>query len=796
MRRLLPLAILLPSVLAAQAPAERRFLDSVLVAMAVPGGEAVAAARCAGREASLGRLCEGLVATRRAEVALDRGAASRARDLLDRVVSDRGEWPVAWYALGIARLQAARVGVLSREGPLHPVGVSNEAGGAAALIRALELDTTYRDAARALALASIPREGASRVTGTLAVLKTRRALLDAPSLYGAGLMAVEVGDGATAIEFLNLALNAPDTRPGLVSLALARAYYQNGEMEAGTRALLEGAEDSAVTSVRAYRRELAWVADAAELKEWDAAAPAGRAAFLADFWGRRDVRDARPAGSRLREHYARMEVAYKEFRKLIPQVGEQKAPGTTGAFDYFADEMMVRFASEILAPTTGDTSSAAAADNAARLAQQEALARSDGDGRTMGSNSIFRSLRSSQAVLDDRGVIWIRHGKPDKTARTADGLALEVWRYDRPEGPLLLQFKEQNFDGQVGASVLTPTLVTADPRQRDQLCHLDTTLCSMNADPRSSQLQAGSVRGAGARGLGANAGTAIATNDARVNNAAHVETMRRAGIETIRTATTTDDNRRRFVKAFAPAVQVYGLDRAEGGAPRLVVAFAVPGAELEYTTPPEAGGRAVYPVRLELMVARRGDGRRFDLDTLRRFATAAPLGEGQYLTGMVEFPLPAGTYTATAVLSQGERGSTARVAAVVVPDGRGALQLSDLVLGREGAGVRWQSGTTPVALNPLNTYPKGGTAEVYYQLAGTSAGTAYQHRIELFGADDAPGKAAQLSLAFEQRATGPRTEVTRSFGLGKVNPGRYRVRLTVIGAGSETSSTAWLTILK
>jgi hypothetical protein len=243
-------------------------------------------------------------------------------------------------------------------------------------------------------------------------------------------------------------------------------------------------------------------------------------------------------------------------------------------------------------------------------------------------------------------------------------------------------------------------------------------------------------------------------------------------------------------------VQIYGLDRASGGAGRAVVAFAVPGAQLEHTSPPEAGGRAVYPMRVEVMLSRRSDGARFDLDTLRRFATAAPLAAGQYLTGLVEVPLPAGRYVATVVLSQGELGSIARLGELTVPSARSALSVSDLVLGREGSGVRWQSGATAVPLHPLNSYPRGGEVEVYYQLAGLREGARYANRVELFGADDDVNKSPRLSIGFETTASDERAEVSRTLGLKSLEPGRYRIRLTVRGGEESVSAMAWLMVVK
>ena len=155
-----------------------------------------------------------------------------------------------------------------------------------------------------------------------------------------------------------------------------------------------------------------------------------------------------------------------------------------------------------------------------------------------------------------------------------------------------------------------------------------------------------------------------------------------------------------------------------------------------------------------------------------------------------------GRYVATVVLSQGDLGSIARLGEVVIPAARAGLSVSDIVLGREGSGVRWQSGATAVPLHPLNAYPKGGTAEVYYQLAGLKSGARYATRLELFGAEDDAKKPARLSIDFESTATDTRAEVSRSLGLQNLAPGRYRVRLTVRGGEQAAEAVAWLAVVK
>jgi len=768
--------------LSSQSPADRPRIDSLFRHLGETSSNAPPSAFSCPGDPLLQRLCDALIATRRAELLTDKGEATRARELLERVVAERPQWPVAWYGLGVARLQVARTGGFARSGALHPVGVSNEAGAGYALVRALELDSTFVLAAEALALASLPREGASRVAERLSMLERVEHLLTPAARYQAGVVAVTAKNGPAAVRFLKPIQGESERVSGLASLILARGYYQSNDPVAGRQAVIAGAADTSTASRAAYRKELAWVAEPEELAAWDSLPHATASQWLADFWARRDVRDARPDGARLIEHYQRIEFAFEVYQRIVPQVGAQKNAGMAFALDYAVDDEDLKQALRRVGTS---------ADKEGELALQ----RFAGDALGMGPNSPFRAFRTTQLLIDDRGVIWIRHGKPTKVARTSDGVALEAWRYDRPEGSLVLQFREENFDGQAGASVLVPSLVTANPLQREQLCAIDQSLCTMNADPRG---------GLSIVGGGGGYQTPWSQNpskdrmelDAKMNSTARIQRLHRNGVEAIDEATTTDDFARPFTRAFAPTVQIYGLDRANGGAGRAVIAFAIPGDQLDHTLPPEAGGRAVYTVRIEVMLSRRSDGRRFDLDTLRRFATAAPLAGGKYITGLVEVPLPPGRYVATVVLSQGELGSIARLGELTVPNPRNVLSVSDLVFGREGSGLRWQSGATAVPLHPLNSYPRGGEVEVYYQLAGLRQGVSYANRVELYGADDDVNKSPRLSIGFETTASDARAEVSRTLGLKSLEPGRYRIRLTIRGGEESVSAIAWLTVVK
>src|SRR5207247_10731475 len=131
-----------------------------------------------------------------------------------------------------------------------------------------------------------------------------------------------------------------------------------------------------------YREDLAWVAARGGLAAFDAlGSAAARAAWLAAFWERRDAAEAREPGERLAEHYRRWFYAERNFRL----VSRHRHYDVTERF------------------------------------------------------------RSDQTELDDRGIIYLRHGPPDRRATYVapdSGEPNETWLYHRPppEGDLLFRF--------------------------------------------------------------------------------------------------------------------------------------------------------------------------------------------------------------------------------------------------------------------------------------------------------------------------------------------------------------------
>lgn len=805
-----------PITLAAQERADRALLDSFLTSAqaALTPAALPALSACDNRHADVVRLCQGVIALYRGRLTNQRADVIAANDLIVRAVSDQEKWPHAWLLLGMVRLQLAHDTVFSREGPGLPPGMSNLLGAANAFTEALRLDPSFARAAEALALAPEPREGPNALMDRVALLRRYRSVLSPRANAATAILERDAGsaDSAIALELRALASGKVDS--GVVLLSLARDLYYTEHPKDARVVLLTGASIATPSAKQAYRDELAWIATANELAQWDALAPVDRSDWVAKFWAKRDVTEGRPDGARLIEHYRRVEYAMAHFRLALPQVGRQRFLSfTTAGGPYAAEEKGREYALHHpdLCP------------DAARFAN---------DAKELGADSPFRYYQPVQDLVDDRGTIWIRHGPPTKSRTATGGDPAEIWRYERPEGAMVLQFRAADFQGTSGASVLVPSLLSISPGLRSQICDLDAGLCPAAAKPGPMQPGDTSfytpdlvactkncpvpidpithlpIKRVGKTYLDANASETCREPIARVlerfvrmeggnlSTGAFVHT-RLVGRDMIDRATTTDSYHRDFAKTIHPALQLFGLDRAAGGSPRIVVAFALPGNELGFVWRDSGDKRVVYPVTIQVMTVDARSGMREDVDTLRQFITSGPLVAGQFITGILELPISPGRYTASVVFTQTDgHGAIAHLDEIAVPGDKSQLTVSDLVLGRENSGVQWNSGATSVALNPLNTYPKGGAAEVYFQLSGLSPGTSYQSKFEIFRADDDPKRAPRLAISFTQPATESRIEVSRTLGLQQLDPGRYRVKLTVSGGGHETNAVAWLTIVK
>ncbi|HET6579010.1 MAG TPA: GWxTD domain-containing protein, partial [Gemmatimonadales bacterium] len=441
----------------------------------------------------------------------------------------------------------------------------------------------------------------------------------------------------------------------------------------------------------------------ADLARFDAAHGAGRAGFLRRFWADRDRVELRRDGERLREHYRRLLYARRHFALTVAR-------------------------------------------------------------RFYGGRDAWRS---GSDELDDRGLIYVRHGEPATRLRPfVFGLMPnETWRYRRADGDLLLHFSA-GYDESGGGDLYDYRLVEsvmdlrgASDAPKDQLL-----LSRQKLSPvYGRMLNWGPYGAARARG--------------------HERGM---GAASVAYGTTTDSYELQFARRLTAWADLVAVGTREGR-PLAHFVFAIGPAG----TTPNGGGGATYPVRARVVALDASDHAVAHADTTLVFRLDRPIGRGQYLIGRVELPLPAGSWSWRAALSEGpEAGVVLPRDSVAVTAPGAALALSDLALGIRAASARWlPAPADTVLLTPFDLFLEGSVVELYYEGAGAAPGTPYRHQIAVYRTkgEGRLDRRPVVTLGFEERAEGALIRAHRTLQLGRLKPGSYIVEVRVAGLAGETA---------
>lgn len=468
----------------------------------------------------------------------------------------------------------------------------------------------------------------------------------------------------------------------------------------GDSAYVAGAGLDDSAASAGYRADLAPIATDSELAVFDRSQGADRAAFLTRFWSDRDRFELRRPGERIREHFRRLNYARQRFPLTITR----------------------RFY------TARD------------------------------------AYRSGSGELDDRGVIYVRHGEPAERLRPfVFGLMPnETWRYARADGDLLFHFSSGGdetsggdlYDYRLVESVLD--LHGAGGAPLDQLL-----LSRQSLSPVYGRM----------------------LNWGRHGSAHARSRERRIGQVSIEVGTSTDSYELQFVRRLAATGNLIAVGRGPaGGLGQFVFAVGQPG-----TAPTSEPGGVRYRVRVRLAILDRFQHAFAVLDSSLVFHLRRSLEPGQYLIGRVELPLPVGLWSWRAALQQGDSlgvvlpTDSTRAGAAGPP-----LSLSELALGVREASVLWRpTGTDTVYLTPFDLFPEGRDLELYYEGSGAISGASYRHQIAVFRAKgDDPAIVERrpiVTLAFQEIAPSELVRSRRSLRLDRLKPGRYVVEVRMIG---------------
>ncbi len=695
-------AQLLP--LAAQSPADRHALDHFRDSLAAVGDTTTLRelqqilTRQARKQSS-----SGVLPLKAGMVALRLGElatepnGSRAISSLRQAVSRQPGWPYAWFTLGLAQTMRSRWEQTDPVALGNRVGVGTLERAAECYRRALEAEPGFLPAAVALADLTLRLRDTALASVARDALRRSVARPDPDPLMLLAWARLERAAG----ESDSAAAGFERYLSSGDNRALGLLELGRTQLAEGTTGAeeryFEGAALDDSIAAEGYRADLLPIALDAELAGFDAVRGAERAEYLRRFWADRDALELRRDGERIREHYRRLLYARRNFALTVSR-------------------------------------------------------------RFYGGADAYRS---GSEEVDDRGVIYVRHGEPAERLRPfVFGLMPnESWRYVRADGDLLFHFSsgsDENgggdlYDYRLVESVLD--LRGASDAPIDQLL-----LSRQSLSPVYSRMLNWGAYGA-------------AKSRSR---------ERGIGQASIAFGTTTDSYELQFAKpltAVANLVAVGGEGNARLG--HFVFAVGQPGSKADIRN-----GRASYPIRVRVGAFDAAGRVLARADTTVTFELSTPLAAGQFLIGRVPLSLVPGAWSWRAAIQQGEdAGVVLPRDSVVVTGGGPALSLSDLALGARAASALWHPvpGDT-VFLTPFDLFREGSELELYYEASGVEPGAAYRHRIGVFrlkGEPPLPEARPVVTLAFEEKADGTVARSSRTLQLGRLKPGRYVVEVDV-----------------
>jgi GWxTD domain-containing protein len=621
-----------------------------------------------------------------------------------REAAKRGsDRPEPWYGLGLAEEGRSAWEMRNRLNLGNRVGMKALERAAAHHWKALTAEPGFTPAALALARLTLELRDTARLAQSLPAL---RKAAEADS---------------TAADVL-LAYGRVERSAGRVDVAVGpfRRYLALGRNRAlgqlelartllasgspeGETAYYDGASLADARTASEYRSDLVPLVADSGVAHLMGLTGEPLALALAHFWNNRDRLEFRAQGERLREHYRRLQYARLHFPLTI----SRRFYGRLDAY------------------------------------------------------------RSGSMEIDDRGIIYIRHGEPSTRLRpfVFGAMPNESWKYSRADGDLLLHFSG-GFDGNGGGDLYDYRLVQsvldlrgAADAPRDQLL-----LSRQSLSPAYARM----------------------LNWGRYG-AAHARALERSiGAASIMVGTTTDSYELQFPRRLGLVADLIAVGRNSEGR----LAHFVFGIRAREIAPSPIAGGAEYRVRARLVAIDRSNRPVASLDTTVVLRYPRTLGPGEFVVGRAELVLPSGKWGYRALLQQGES------AGVILPQDSvdvaarhgGDLELSDLGLGVEDRSVSWiTDAADTVLLSPSKIFRKGSDLELYYEVAGATAGASYRHEITVLKAE--PGRSARrrplVALSFEEAAAESRIRSHRTVKLDRLKKGSYVVEVKVGGNGGE-----------
>lgn len=640
-------------------------------------------------------LLAGFAELRAGSQAPERNHLDAALAAFCRAAESRAGWWMVWYGIGRAQLALEDGHFPVRPAACHTEGASYIQDAGIAFARALTRDSSRTEAALGLlealekdrrwGLGTVARD-AFRRFATSGVPQPARILLIRAVLERDG------GDRDLVIPLLEGYLAAGgDSGIGLIQLA--RERYRIGDPSANATYWAGVDRVRTGEAMALLRTQLAQIAAPGEMAPWDTLSESARPAWVRRFWTRRDVADGLEPGTRLAEHFKRLEVASRGFK----WVGFGMAGDTLGPA-YKSSQSLGR--PKLI---SGER------DNQDPFSQMDLWSE---------QSLLYGMEVTSEGGFDPRGTMYLRHGPPDD-------MAGPFWLYRR-NGEEYLVAVDLSFIG---------------------------TACDIS--PRYCFYQ---VRG-------------------RIPPIEQRRRWKREWDQMYRELSVQDGKPRHFAHDFPVAARFYALPRAESLDGELLVALAIPASKLAATRN-ERG--TAYRLRLRLVAAPPDGATRVDLDTTRTLVVSTGDARREWLQLVQALPLTPGPYVARLTITQEDttRGVVLAVDSLLVGNPAEGPVLSDVILSRENSTLTWTRGRQSVRIDPTGTVSRRDTLQLYYEVAGLTGEGAYRTSVELVRVSGDKER-TELTLSFSDQVEGPVVRAHRQFGLDRVRPGNYIVRVTV-----------------
>ena len=590
---------------------------------------------------------------------------------------------------------------------------------------------------------------------------------------------------------------------GRLALELARTVMATRDPAAAVTSYWDGLAGLTPVGREAYRFDLAWITDSTALADFDRLADSAVEPWLRRFWNARDAEAANHPGERLREHLRRWVVAMENYRALSPWSDAFFTRVELG-FEYDPHESVrpVYGASE----TSGKMAYCIRQD-AAMFEQLWHM-----------QPSHAGDLRSREPLLDHRGLVYLRHGEPQRRidgggapgggllggqivrpprwsvvnvgqARGPRGVLLP-WSAaglgeapDRPNGPAgeswiyglggewrILQFRGSVALGMYAATTMTqrvPAEWLDDPGVEATIPGLTYGQLAKRIDKEESSPMRKALRD-----------NMNATSCDKEAVAAAAQTRADEHLFLNRDTDTPPD-----LRPSNSVVQAFALGIADDQSGEALLSFAIASEVLRSDV--DDSGVFEYSVAFRVVAYDKAHDRTVTVDTVRRFARAQPLAPGQFLTAHLDLRLPAGDWHVAARAQQ--VGGTVAIndSRTIHIDRAAPLTLSDIVTGRPGTPDWLATDQLTFPVNYTNGWYPDETAELFFEVRGVPAGTPYRTTIAIRPVD--PKSKASIQVASTDPGTGAVTYVRKSLGLKQLPPGTYTLEVTVEYAGAKAA---------